>query len=368
MKRKLEILAGAVLFVTMMFAAGCSKPAASSGKNASSPAPAAGAVFTSAGAGKIDPASIVQPKNFPRKDIMLVVPLSAGGAFDLAARQIAANVKELFNVNMAVQNIEGGGGFVGMTQVLTARPDGYNLAFFGVGFLAQISTRAIKLSMDQVDVLTTCTTESQLICVSTKSPYNTFDEFVAGIKANPGKISLASTNTLNSQHVAVRRLSEIIFGQGNYEGVIQVPYPGGARIVADLMGDSIIDAGILKSAEIYSGYKAGQIRPLVVAGPERLNVCPECPTLAELGYPEIPFLSGNVNTTAIFAPAGIDPEVREYIIKIIAAAIQSDKFQEYITSMDATGNPTYGAELDGILEGLVQMYVSWGDTYLKGLQ
>lgn len=305
---------------------------------------------------------LTAPDGYGKKDITMVVPLTAGGAFDQAARKLSAIVNELYGLNVVVQNVEGGSGLTGMTQVLTSKPDGYTLAFYSIGFVGNIVMGRFDLPIEIVDPLISITTESQMICVNSNSPYQTFDDLVAAIKANPGTITMATPGSLSSQHVGVLALSEQIFGEGVYDGITQMPYPGGARICADLIGESIIDSGILKSSEIYSAYQAGQVRPLVVVGPERMTLCPDVPTLTELGYEFLPYYSGILNSTCIYAPSGVDPEIREYLIQVFNNAALSDEFQEYVASQDAQSNPLYGDALKEAIDGRKRIVVGSSDT------
>ncbi len=309
----------------------------------------------------------VAPNGYGKRDITLVVPLTAGGAFDQAARKLSAIINEKYGLNIVVQNVEGGGGLTGMTQVITSKPDGYTLAFYSVGFLGNIVLGRNDLTLDSVIPLCRITEESQMICVNSKSPIQTFDELVAQIKANPGTVTMATPGSLNSQQVGVRALSEMIFGPGEYEGIVHVPYAGGARITADLIGESIIDSGILKSSEIASAYAAGEVRPLVVVGPERMTLCPDVPTMTEAGYEFIPYYSGLLNSTCIYAPAGVDKAIVDYLVEVISSACKTDEFQEYVKSQDSHSEPLYGADLDTAIQECINEYAKWPDTFLKGL-
>ncbi len=309
----------------------------------------------------------VAPSGYGKRDITLVVPLTAGGAFDQAARKLSAIINEKYGLNIVVQNVEGGGGLTGMTQVITSKPDGYTLAFYSVGFLGNIVLGRNDLTLDSVIPLCRITEESQMICVNSSSPIQTFDELVAEIKANPGKITMATPGSLNSQQVGVRALSEMLFGPGQYEGIVHVPYAGGARITADLIGESIIDSGILKSSEIASAYAAGQVRPLVVVGPERMTLCPDVPTMTEAGYDFLPYYSGLLNSTCIYAPAGVDQAIVDYLVEVIYNACLTDEFQEYVASQDSHSVPLCGDQLKAGIQECIDEYSKWPDSYLKGL-
>ena len=308
------------------------------------------------------------PNGYPKKDITMIVPLTAGGAFDQCARKLAAIVNEMYGINIVVQNIEGGGGLTGMTQVFTSKPDGYTLAFYSASFPGQSILGLNNLPLDAFTPIVAVQEESQIICVNSKSPYQTFDDLVAAIKANPGKITMATPGSLNSQQVGVRMLSEQIFGPGQFDGIVSMGYAGGARICADLIGESIIDSGILKSSEIYSAYMAGEVRPLVVVGPERLSLCPDVPTLTELGWQFIPTFSGILNTTAIYAPKGTDQAIIDYLGEILRAGVLSEEFKAYAASLDAKASGITGAELQELYKtDIIAAYESYRDIYLKGL-
>jgi tripartite-type tricarboxylate transporter receptor subunit TctC len=158
-----------------------------------------------------EPDGIVAPEGFPKKEINVIVPLSAGGAFDMAARKMAECVQKMFDVNMVVENVEGGSGLTGMTQVLTSKADGYTLAFYSCGFYGNVvMNRYDEIKMDMLDCLTSCTTEFSVLCVSADSGITDFDSLKDAIMdggfsiGGPGSVITSRRNHV-AQRAVLRR-------------------------------------------------------------------------------------------------------------------------------------------------------------------
>lgn len=320
-----------------------------------------------------DPAAsheLVAPAGFGKKEITVIVPLTAGGAFDLAARKMAECVNNMYGINMVVENVEGGSGLTGMTQVLTSAADGYTLGFYSCGFYGSVIMDLYDvITLDMVDPLVTATTEVSVLCVNSGSGITNYDELKEAILA--GGFAIGGPGSLNSQQVGVRAFSEQLFGEGNYDSISYVSFAGGARIAADLMGDSTIDAGLLKPSEFMSGYEAGDLVPILVLGEERLDCIADVPTAKECGLDfsmnGIPYYSGIINGTIVYAPTGLDPEVREYLIAIMESALLSDDFQAYVDMQNAFSDPVSGDELAAAMDTLRSCYDVFKMTYFNGL-
>lgn len=306
------------------------------------------------------------PDGFLKKEITIVVPVAAGGTFDMAARKIAELAKTLYDVDMIVQNVTGGGSAIGMTQVLTSAPDGYTIALYSCGFYGNVAMgRYDGLTTDMVDYLTTCQTETTHLCVSADSGIEDFEDLKEAILA--GGFSLGGPGSLNNQQIGTAWLSELFFGEGVYDGITFVSCDGGARISADLMGDSILDGGLLNPGEFISSMEGGLIIPILSLGTERSTFAPDVPTLAEVGYENPPWFSGVLNSSMLYAPVGLDSEIREFIVELLTSVMNSDEFQQYIADMGATCNPVTGAELDERMANIVEYYMDAKETYLNGL-
>jgi tripartite-type tricarboxylate transporter receptor subunit TctC len=129
-----------------------------------------------------------------------------------------------------------------------------------------------------------------------------------------------------------------------------VPYPGGSRVVAELMGNQI-EAGVLKPSETMEQIKAGDLIPLGVFGRKRLDVLPDVPTFAEKGIDVFPY-GPVVQMAYIDAPAGLDPEIRKRLADAFEAALTSAKFKAFSEKGGFLIDPIRGEELDSEINGV----------------
>ena len=309
---------------------------------------------------------LVAPDGFPKKTITLVVPVAAGGTFDMAARKIAECAKSQYDVDIVVENLPGGSGVVGMSQVLANGADGYTIALYSSGFYGNVAMgRFPEFTPDTWDTLTRCQTEGTYLCVSADSGIKNFEDLKEAILA--GGFSVGGSGSLNNLHIGIRMLSEQFFGEGNYDDIIWTSYDGGSRIAADLLGNSVISAGILNPGELIGPYESGDIIPILNLSDERSEMFPDAITLEEAGYENVPLFSGVYNSSLIYAPSGIDEEIRQYLQDLLVNILNSDEFQEYITSIYATSVPLTGEELKETMDEMSVFFFEAKDTYLKGL-
>ena len=216
-----------------------------------------------------------------------------------------------------IENVAGAGGVVGTQRAARAAPDGYTLLF------SVESTMAIAKLVSPTTVQYDSQKDFQPISLIGTSPLvlagkkelaaNTIDELVKLLRANPGKLSYATSGTGTSLHVA----GEMINIEAKVS-MVHVPYRVGAQMVTDLMGNQI-DLAMLPLVMALPNYRAGNIKAFGTTEPERSPVAPELPSLTE--HADLK----NVNVTVwfgLFAPAKTDPAIIDRLHQAIAASLQ----------------------------------------------
>lgn len=256
---------------------------------------------------------------YPNKPITMVVPASAGGTTDLAARMTAQALGPVLGQTLMVENKGGGNGNIAAAQVKRAEADGYTLLMQYSGFHV-ISPHLGKSSWELKDFVPVANVLSapQIVVVRGDLPVNTMQELVAYAKANPMKLNYASSGNGSLQHVTGVQLERAAGVQ-----MMHVPYKGTGPALQDLLGGQV-DLTFGTAPPFMPHIQAGKLKVLAVTGKERLPSLPDVPTTAETGFP-------GVNATswfAMFAPAGTPAAIVSKLESDVRNALAEPAFQQ----------------------------------------
>lgn len=253
---------------------------------------------------------------YPAKQVTLVVPYGPGGNGDLAARALAFVVaqQKLAEVPIIVENRDGAGGVIGTRHVMQSRPDGYTMLLARVGsqVVAPALEPATPYKWDDLTPIGLLEVDPYVCVVKADSPHKTFRQLLDAVKANPGKLSYASTSNMDASVVfAVKAFLNV--GAG-VNAAIKVPYKGaGATVTALLSGT--VDFACNAIAPYVGALKAGTLRALVVSTPERVAEAPGAPTVAEIGMKDLEMVSG---WSALFGPPNLPKDVVDYWANVLS--------------------------------------------------
>ena len=238
---------------------------------------------------------------FPSKPMTIVVPASPGGAIDLAARLIGQRLSQLYGQPVSIDNRTGATGIVGTDLVAKAAPDGHTLALVASSHAINPGMYA-KLPFDTIKsfapVAQTHSVPLMLV-VAPSLPAKTLPELIAWGKANPGKLSFASSGKGGAPH-----MSGELFKSMTGIDMLHIPYKGSTLAHPDLISgrtSMMFDT----VAAIATQVKSGHVRALAVTTARRTSAFPELPTMQEAG------LKGYDTSTwgGLLAPAGTPREV-----------------------------------------------------------
>lgn len=276
--------------------------------------------------------------DYPDKEVRWVIPWNAGGSNDIMARFLQPLLAKQ-GLKVVIENVAGGTGAIGMGQVATARPDGYTIGNGTSSTLAIIAQGKTPLKNEQFTHIIRVSVDPLILVVPGKSKIKTLDEFLAHLKANPGKVTIATPGANNINHIFAAMTAR---GAGvEYR---HVPYPGGSRVVSELMGQQV-EAGVLKPSETMEQIKSGDLRPIGVFANKRLDVLPEVPTFKDKGIDVYPY-GPMVQMAYIAAPANLDPKVRATLTAKFKAAIESPEFVAFAAKNGFLLDPVSGPALD----------------------
>lgn len=276
--------------------------------------------------------------NYPEREIRWIIPWGPGGSNDIMARYLQPLLAEQ-GLDVVIENVEGGTGAIGMGQVATAAPDGYTIGNGTSSTLAIIAQGQVPLQNDQFAHIIRVSVDPLLLLVAGNSQHDTLESFLEEVRESSGEVTIGTPGANNLNHIFAAMTA-----QGADAEYRHVPYPGGSRVIAELMGGQV-DAGVLKPSETMEQIASGDLKPLGVFGPERLDVLPDVPTFEEAGIDVFPY-GPVVQMAYIAAPAGLDPEVQERLTEAFHNAITSDEFEEFAANNGFEIDPVAGEELD----------------------
>lgn len=252
---------------------------------------------------------------WPSKPIRIVVPYTAGGFTDQMARLLQVGLQQQLGQPVIIDNKPGANSIIGVDAVAKAAPDGHTFAVVIAAYAAN-TTLYPKLPYDPKKDLVGVSLMgiSPLVAaVATNAPFKTTAELVAYGRANPGKLSFASSGAGSAAHLTselMRLVTKV--------DMVHVPYKGASPALADLMGGQI-PLFLDPPPNLIQPAKAGKIRLIGVASDKRVPALPDVPTFAEQGYP------GIVGSTwaAMLAPAGVPREIVQRMSAEVARIIGS---------------------------------------------
>lgn len=216
--------------------------------------------------------------NFPKKNVELIVPYSAGGGTDQVGRFAANAAQKYLKKPIIVVNKTGAGGAIGHVSGAKSRPDGHTLTVVTVELTTLPHLGGMQLTYEDFIPIVRLNATPSAITVKADSPFNTIEDFVKYAKENPGAIRVG-----NSGVGAIWHLGAAAFEDKANIKLNHIPFDGAAPAVASLLGGHI-EAVAVSPAEVQSQLEAGNLKMLGVMSAERIKGFENIPTLKEQGY------------------------------------------------------------------------------------
>jgi tripartite-type tricarboxylate transporter receptor subunit TctC len=238
----------------------------------------------------------VQAQSWPSKPVRVIVNVAPGGVADVTARVLGARLSETLGQPFVVENRAGGDGYIGFEAVRSADPDGHTLVY-SPGSSVMIAPHIVKRAdLDPTRALVPVVATgavSLYMLVHPEVQAKSFDEFLALVRANPGKVNYGTPGNGTSPHIAGE-----VFNREAKTKLNHIPYKGAGPALNDLLGGQIqlaFDPGVGLNAA-----RGGKLRMVAVAGPARHPDFADVPTLDEKG---IKGVDGGPHF-GFYAPAG----------------------------------------------------------------
>ena len=268
-------------------------------------------------------AGLAQAQPYPSKPIKFIVPFPAGGDLEPVARALGDHFQAAWGQPYIVEFKAGAQAMIGTEFVAKSPPDGYTLLICSVGAMTINPSLYAKVpytvGKDIVPVSLVATTPMVLV-VGPKMPAKTWGDFLAYVKSNPTKVSIASAGVGNVTHLT----AELFARQAGLQ-MVHVPYKGAQAVIADLLGGHIeMYFNPLPSARGYVRANADKVTPLAVTSAARSPILPEVPTLDELGIKGF-----DVNSWyGLCAPGGMARDLMATLAAEVARAVASGPLTE----------------------------------------
>jgi tripartite-type tricarboxylate transporter receptor subunit TctC len=286
---------------------------------------------------------------WPSKTVTMIVPFPAGGGTDAFARPLAAQFLRLTGKSMVIDNRGGAGGTLGAGIASRAAPDGYTLFMGAVHHTIAPSMYPrldYDIEKDLIPLILVASVPQVLVVNAKKHSEAGYQDFLAKVKANPGKFNYGSAGSGTSHHLAGE-----LFKQQTKTFITHIPYRGAGPALNDLIAgnvDMMFDGLGSSAAHI----KGGRIKALMVSGSKRSAAFPDVPCAAELGLPDY-----NVTTWyGVWAPKGAPAEAQTRAIEDIRKAVSTDEAKAVWAAQGAEFANVSGAPFEAFVKSEIRKW------------
>lgn len=254
---------------------------------------------------------------YPTKPVTIICPWDAGGGTDMLARGLLTVMGNYFPRPMVVVNKPGGGGTIGTTEALSAKPDGYTILITGWGpFVTQPFLADVPYGENDYEVLLQLSRIPRILCAKKDAPYNDIKEMMEYAKANPEKVIVGIASVGTTGHLAMAQL-ELEHGVK----FNMVPQGGGGPQKVAVLGGHV-DVAPLTASEGGPLVTSGQVKALAVMDDQRFADIPDIKTGAELGYPIESGVAWHV-----FVPAGTPADIKKMLHDAFKNCLEDEVFK-----------------------------------------
>ena len=264
-------------------------------------------------------------QDFPSRPITMVMPYAPGGPGDTITRVFAAAMQKTLGQQIVVDNTAGASGSIGTGKVARAKPDGYTLLMIHVSHATNLAMykNLPYHPVDDFEPIGRATNGPMLIVARNEFPPKDAREFVAYVKANPSKISLAHAGVGSASHLCGLMMMNVLDVQLN-----EIPYKGTGPALNDLMGGQV-DVLCDQTSGTVPSIKGGKIKAYASAGNARMPSLPDLPAIAEAGVQGF-----DINISfGLYAPKGTPKPVLEKLTAALRQAVSDPEVRNRLESM-----------------------------------
>ncbi|MHA7119627.1 tripartite tricarboxylate transporter substrate binding protein [Achromobacter xylosoxidans] len=264
---------------------------------------------------------------YPDQPITVVVPYSAGGGADNAARIIAQGMGEVAGQSVVIENKGGASGSIGAAYVARAKPDGYTVLYDASAFSINPVLRKLPYDAKKDFIpVSQAVSVPNILVAATGSAFNSLPDFIKAARANPGRYTFASYGPGSLAQMA----AELLKKDAKID-VVHVPYKGGAPAIVDVMGGQV-DVYFANAASSLNYVSTGKLKALAVSSAARMPDLPNVPTVSEGGVNAFDVVEWN----GFFLPAGTDPQVVAKLQDLVQKALARPETRDKLAKLGLT--------------------------------
>jgi tripartite-type tricarboxylate transporter receptor subunit TctC len=290
-------------------------------------------------------------QEFPSKPVRYVVPFAAGSGNDIVGRLLTDRLTRQWGQQVIVDNRAGASGSIGAAYVAKAPADGYTLLH------CNIAPNAISLSMiknipyrhEDFAPISRIGQPTNVILVHPSTPFKSIKELVAFAKANPGKLTYASSTVGTSPQLTMEW-----FKLRTKIDIVNVNYKNSAQATGDVIAGQI-PINITNAPFVVPHIKEGRLRALAVSSVQRQSLLPDVPTMQESGVPDF-----EVNSWyGVCAPAGTPTAILDKMNADLHTVLRIPELAQRLTELGMPPTPTTRAEFDQFIR---QQIAHWAQV------
>jgi tripartite-type tricarboxylate transporter receptor subunit TctC len=272
--------------------------------------------------------SPAQAQDYPNRPITMMVSFTAGSSIDVAGRIVAARMAEILGQSIVIENIGGAGGMVGAARVAKGAPDGYQILF------GNSATQTYSQSLYKAPLYNAATEFAPIALVAETPPVliarndlpvANQKDFIAYLKANPGKLHYGSAGSGSASHLAC-----VLFNATVGANVTHVPYRGGPQAMADLIGGRI-DYWCPLAASAVPQIEGKAVKAIAMMSKQRLGLLPALASAHEQGLANFDASSWY----GIFAPKATPVPILQKLHAATVAALDTPAVKKQMTEVGA---------------------------------
>lgn len=286
-----------------------------------------------------------QEQPFPSDPITLVVNWPAGGGMDRAGRLVAEYAGRRLDVPVAVINVAGSGGAIGIRHVAEARPDGYTVGILGASLVASQYINPNANAVEDIDLIAFLGPDPAALQVRTDSGIDSLEEFLDRARSEPASIKNGNDAPGGVSHIAATLLERTVDID-----LTLVPYRGYAPTVSAIVSGEV-DSATLPVHQLIDQHEAGDVKILGVMAEERHFMAPDVPTFREQG---VDLVTGDWR--AMYIPNDVPEDRRAFLENLFVETMNDPEFQAaarqqsfFISPMGAADTEAFVAEFDEAL-------------------
>lgn len=293
-------------------------------------------------------------QSYPTKPIRWIVPFATGGITDVLSRTVGAELEKALGQPVIVENKAGAAGSIGVEALVRAAPDGHTIGVVPTGNIAVNPTlfKSLPYKVSDLAPVTMLATSENVLVINPNMPAGSLKELIELARSKPGSISFASPGAGSQAHLA----GELLALRTGTK-LVHVAYKGIAPAITDLLGGhvSMMFSQVISAID---HVKAGKLKALGVASPQRNALLPQTPTVAEQDLPGFEAVSWY----ALMVPAGTPQPIIDRLQTEVSKILKSQPVTDKLAQLGAA---TDGGSAKALAQTIEAETARWAEVIRK---